>query len=85
VADVSGYGVIPCNTTGSVNREASHVRLLRRKQVNGLILATAALNVHLQRTFLRWSLRSFSERDSSVESFSELPCFGREESYWREV
>ena len=44
VADAAGYGVILCNTNGSIDREASYIRLLRRKQVDGLILATATLN-----------------------------------------
>jgi len=44
VADASGYGVILCNTTGLIEREATYIRLLRRKQVDGLVLATATLN-----------------------------------------
>jgi LacI family transcriptional regulator len=44
VADAAGYGVILCNTNGSIDREASYIRLLRRKQVDGLVLATATFN-----------------------------------------
>jgi len=43
-AHASSYGVILCNTTGLIEREASYISLLRRKQVDGLILATAIFN-----------------------------------------
>lgn len=43
-ADAAGYGVILCNTNGSIDREGSYIGLLRRKQVDGLVLATATLN-----------------------------------------
>jgi LacI family transcriptional regulator len=43
-AHASGYGVILCNTTGLVERETSYIRLLRRKRVDGLILATSTFN-----------------------------------------
>ena len=44
VAHAAGYGVILCNTIGSIDREGSYISLLRRKQVDGLVLATATLN-----------------------------------------
>jgi LacI family transcriptional regulator len=39
-AHARGYGVVLCNTDGDLERERSYIRLLRRKRVDGLILAT---------------------------------------------
>lgn len=43
IADRAGYGVILCNTDGRADRESSYIRLLRRKQVDGLIVCSATL------------------------------------------
>lgn len=36
-----GYGVMLCDTAGQADRESSYVRLLRRKRVDGIVLASA--------------------------------------------
>ena len=43
IANHFGYGVILCNTDGRADREISYVRLLRRKRVDALILASTTI------------------------------------------
>jgi LacI family transcriptional regulator len=44
VAHRFGYGVMLCDTAGKADRESSYVRLLRRKRVDGFILASATMD-----------------------------------------
>ncbi len=38
-----GYGVMLCDTAGRADRESSYVKLLRRKRVDGIVLASATV------------------------------------------
>jgi LacI family transcriptional regulator len=38
-----GYGVMLCDTAGRAERESNYVKLLRRKRVDGIILASATI------------------------------------------
>lgn len=44
VAHRNGYNVILCNTDGNPQKEASYLRLLRSKQVDGVIFTTTRVN-----------------------------------------
>jgi LacI family transcriptional regulator len=43
IAHHSGYGVILCNTAEKTDRELSYIQLLRRKRVDGFILASVTV------------------------------------------
>jgi LacI family transcriptional regulator len=43
IADRSGYGLLLSNTDGRTDRELSAIRLLRRKQVDGLLLCSTTV------------------------------------------
>jgi LacI family transcriptional regulator len=43
-AHAAGYGVILCNTEGDPDRERSYISLLRRKRVDGLVIASVTVD-----------------------------------------